>query len=69
MQPGILAVDHGGNSLCAIRIRQWAALVLCEHFSQSCHLKGHRQASVGGLLERELVKVSVRSLPVEFVSG
>lgn len=69
MQSGMLSVGARVNSWRAMRLRQWAALVLCEHFSESCRLKGHRQASVGGLLERELVKISGGSLPVEFVCG
>jgi hypothetical protein len=69
MQSGMLTVGARVNSWCAMRLRQWVVLVPCEHFPQSCRLKGHRQASVGGLLERELVKISGGSLPVEFVCG
>ncbi|MCQ6261293.1 hypothetical protein MLD55_05050 [Alcanivorax sp. MM125-6] len=69
MQFGMLTVGARVNSWRAMRLRQWAVLVLCEHFSQSCRLKGSRQASVGSLLERELVTVSRGSLSVEFVSG
>ncbi|MFT6555629.1 MAG: hypothetical protein ACJAZ5_002821 [Alloalcanivorax venustensis] len=50
IQPGMLTAGHRFSSLCAVRLRQWATLVLCEHFSQSYRLKGHQQASVGGLL-------------------
>ena len=68
-QSGMLTPGHRVNSFDAMRLRQCAIHELCEHFSQRCRLKGHRQASVGGLLERELVKISVGSLRVEFVSG
>ncbi|WP_414434725.1 hypothetical protein [Alloalcanivorax venustensis] len=51
MQSGMLTVGARINSWCAMRLRQWTALVLCERFTQSCRLKGSRQASVGSLLE------------------
>lgn len=69
IQPGMLTAGHRVSSLCAVRLRQWVTLVLREHFSQSYRLKGSRQASVGSLLEIELVTVSGVSLPTEFVSG
>ena len=71
MQSGMLSVSARVNSWRAMRLRQWAVLVLCEHFPKVAASKAAgRQAAVGfWVWGRELVKISGGSLLVKFVSG